>query len=1087
MPTRFSRLAALFGTAAAVALLHSLTGASPPPQEEGAFEPIFNGRDLTGWDGDPALWSVEDGAITGRTSADAPLSYNKFLIYRGEPVRNFELRAKFRLIGENNSGIQYRSTERPDVGEYSVAGYQADIHPNPDYLGMLYDERGRGIIAQSGQRVVVTPEGEKRVEGRVEGERPAVDLGEWNELSIVARGPRLVHRINGQTVVEVIDRQESERELEGLIALQVHAGPPMTVQFKDIELRRLPDGPGRGRGEDGRARQADPSKVVPASAEGPRATDPEALKVAEGFEVELLYSVPGQEQGSWVSMAVDPQGRLIVSDQYGKLYRVTPPPIGEPGGVVVEPIDVELGEAQGLLWAFDSLYVMVNRGGKYESGLYRVRDTDGDDMLDSVEQLRALEGGGEHGPHAIVPSPDGDSLFVVCGNGTRLTEYDATRVPPVWGEDQLLPRMPDGNGFMANVLAPGGCVYQVSPDGETWELVSIGYRNPYDLAFNRDGELFTYDADMEWDINTPWYRPTRINHVVSGSDYGWRNGAGKWPTYYLDSLPASVDIGPGSPTGITFGYGARFPARYQNALFICDWSYGKLYAVHLEPDGASYTGTAEEFLTGTPLPLTDLVINPADGAMYVTVGGRRTTSGLYRVTYTGDEPIRPEADSDAGAELREIRRRLEAYHGRRDSAAIDAIWSYLGHEDRFIRYAARVALEFQNGEFWHDRAVVEPDPQAAMNALLALIRVSSPDPEHRRPNDPPVDLELKERILDALDRVSAAWEAMTNSQKLDLLRVYAVLFNRMGPPDDEARAELISRFDASYPARSVELNAELTRLLVYLQAPEVASQAVALLEQAPTQEEQINLAQMLRVLKAGWTPELRERYFRWFTKAASYRGGSSFGNFVRNIKNDAVATLTDAERAALQPILEAQPDPSSTIPTVQRPFVKEWTLDELIPRLEEGLARGRDYDRGRRLFAETTCFACHRFAGEGGAVGPDLTGVAGRFSPRDLLESIVHPSKEISDQYQAITIATTDGRIVTGRIVNLNGDNLMIMTNMLDPNGLERVERSKIEELAPSPVSMMPEGLLNTMDEDEILDLLAYLLSRGDREAAMFE
>ncbi len=181
-------------------------------------------------------------------------------------------------------------------------------------------------------------------------------------------------------------------------------------------------------------------------------------------------------------------------------------------------------------------------------------------------------------------------------------------VPRDWGEDNLLPRMVDGRGFMTNEKAPGGFVCQVDPDGKNWQLVSMGYRNAYDLAVNRQGDLFTFDSDMEWDMSTPWYRPTRVNHVVSGSDYGYRNGAGKWPTYYFDSLPPVVNIGPGSPTGVTFGYGAKFPAKYQDALFLSDWSYGKLYAAHIKPEGSSYSAEFEEFVTGTPLPLTDVVI-----------------------------------------------------------------------------------------------------------------------------------------------------------------------------------------------------------------------------------------------------------------------------------------------------------------------------------------------------------------------------------------------------------------------------------------------------------------------------------------------
>ena len=122
---------------------------------------------------------------------------------------------------------------------------------------------------------------------------------------------------------------------------------------------------------------------------------------------------------------------------------------------------------------------------------------------------------------------------------------------------------------------------------------------------------------MEWDIGALWYRPTRVCHAVSGSDWGWRNGSAKWPVYFADTLPPVVNIGLGSPTGITFGYGAKFPAKYQNALFICDWTYGKMYAVSLASlTGASYTGTAEEFMPATPLPLTDAIINPHDGAMY---------------------------------------------------------------------------------------------------------------------------------------------------------------------------------------------------------------------------------------------------------------------------------------------------------------------------------------------------------------------------------------------------------------------------------------------------------------------------------------
>ncbi len=828
-------------------------------------------------------------------------------------------------------------------------------------------------------------------------------------------------------------------------------------------------------------------KPAPGKGRPPAATPAESLKVLKDFKAELLYSVPKEKQGSWVNLCVDPKGRLIVSDQYGSLYRVTPPPLGSKGAVKIETIDLPIGEAQGLLWAFDSLYVVVNKGAKYESGLYRVRDTDGDDRLDKVELLRKIpNGAGEHGAHAVLMSPDGKSLTVVCGDSAPvMNPLAGSRVPRVWGEDHLLPRMPDGNGFMRGVLGPGGSIYRVDPDGKDWELISTGYRNEFDAAYNRHGELFTFDADMEWDFNTPWYRPTRVCLASSGSEYGWRNGAGKWPPYYADSLPAVFNVGPGSPTGVTFGYAAKFPVKYQEAFFICDWSYGKLYAVHLTPDKSSYKGEIEEFVTGTPLPLTDVVINPKDGAMYFTIGGRKTQSGLYRVSYAGKEPTDPPRGDDAGADLRALRHRLESFHGRKDPKAVDAAWPYLKHEDRFIRFAARVALEHQDPAAWRERALSEKDPHSAITALLALVRVSSSDPFHRTKESPPVDEALKGRVFAALERLD--WDRLTEEQRVELLRVCEVALNRMGRPDPETRDQLIKRLDPHFPAKGREINAELCQLLVYLEAPGVAGRALRLMAEAPTQEEQMEYARSLRVLKTGWTPAQRQEYFSWYLKAANYKGGASFQGFLRMMKADAVATLTDKEKADLKSILEAKPLAPAPIVGKPRPPVKNWKLDELVPLVEKGLASRRDFDRGRRLFGEANCFACHRFDNEGGSNGPDLTGASGRFSIRDLLESIVEPSKVISDQYAAVQVTTTDGKVIVGRIVNLHDNNVVLNTNMLDPNALVNVDTRKIESKEISKVSMMPAGLLDTFREDEILDLVAFLLSRGDRNHKLFK
>lgn len=877
----------------------------------------------------------------------------------------------------------------------------------------------------------------------------------------------------------------------------------------------------------------------------PTATPADKIKVAKDFKVELLYSVPKDSQGSWVNLCTDPKGRLYVSDQYGPLYRITPPAVrGQESGVrsqgsgvrgqgkngssltpdsrpltpetKVERVPVELGEAQGLLWAFDSLYVVVNKGNKYECGLYRVRDTNGDDQLDEVKLLRKLEGGGEHGPHAVILAPDKKSLFVLCGNQTKMTELAGSRVPKHWGEDHLLPRMPDGRGFMAGVLGPGGCIYQVDPDGKDWVLFSTGFRNPFDIAFNRDGELFTYDADMEWDIGTPWYRPTRINHVTSGSEFGWRNGAGKWPAYYPDSLPGVVDIGPGSPTGICFGYGAKFPAKYQDALFICDWSYGKMYAVLLKEQGSSYTGDFEEFLSGNPLPLTDVVINPVDGAMYFAIGGRKTKSGLYRVTYAGSESTQPlptpavEAQGpvphsgrlpmlDAKVDLvkkaplptKETRRARkwveEKSHASSDfnrKALIEVTSDFLASDDRFLRAAARTAFEHVDPAIWRDQALSDHYPPTALAALLAIVRVSADDPQHHPKDARPVDEALKGRILDSLARFD--WNKLDETQRIELLRIYEILFVRMGKPNDTQRQRVLSLLDPHYPNKSRNVNAMLCEIMVYLEAPDVVKRTLAMLAAAPTQEEQMEYAKSLRVLKTGWTPEKRKEYFGWFRKTGNFAGGMSFQGFLDIIKKDAVATLTPEEQVVLKPILEAPPDTTPVVAQPSRPFVKKWTVADLDSAIATKL-KDRDFDRGRQIFGAANCFSCHRFANEGGSQGPDLTMAAGRFSPRDLLESIIEPSKEISDQYASVVINTIDGKMITGRIVNLDGNNLSILTNMLEPNKLTRVDVRRVETQDVSKVSMMPAGALECFKEDEILDLLAYLLSKGQRDGVMFK
>lgn len=820
---------------------------------------------------------------------------------------------------------------------------------------------------------------------------------------------------------------------------------------------------------------------------------PEDLKLPEGFRAELLYVVPRDSQGSWVSLTLDDRQRLIAGDQDGGLYRIE---IRDGAPPAVEALQTKVTQAQGLLHANGALYVVRNGNGN--NGLYRLRDRDGDGQYEEEELLRAIDGGGEHGPHAVIAAPDGSGLYIVGGNHTKIPDPETSRVPRLWQEDQLLPRMPDANGHAANVMAPGGWICRTDWDGKSWELISIGYRNTYDIAFNHAGELFGYDADMEWDVGMPWYRPTRVCHAVPGSEFGWRHGSGKWPAYYPDSLPAVVDIGPGSPTGVLFGYGSKFPAKYQRALYILDWTFGTMYAVHLTPQGATWSGEKEEFVAGKPLPLTDAVIRPADGAMYFLVGGRRTQSALYRVTWAGGETPPADPEPELTPEMR-LRRELEDLQTAAPSPeVVDRVWPALSHPDRFIRFAARTVLEFQPVALWKYRALAELNPDAAITSLLGLARAGSRE-----------DLE---RIVHALGRIS--WHSLSEEQQLALLRTYAVAFCRMGPPDDALKASLAARFDPLFPSQSAALNRELCAMLVYLDSRQVVAKAVALLaasaddshddlasadllqrsdsyatdilkaQRSRPNRQLIAYAYALRAADTGWTPELYKQFFQWFVTAGKYEGGNSLRGFIQNMRKEAIALAPDSLRPELESVSAGLLAPPAELPTPKGPG-RPWTIDEILSLTKDGI-RNRDFANGQRTFHAVLCSSCHRFGNEGGGVGPDITGAGNRYTLRDLLENIIEPSKVISDQYHSTLIEKQDGTSIVGRIMQEEGDKIAIAQNPLAPHDLTVINQSDVKSRSVYPVSAMPPALLNSLNQDEVLDLLAYLLSAGNPEDPAF-
>lgn len=823
---------------------------------------------------------------------------------------------------------------------------------------------------------------------------------------------------------------------------------------------------------------------------------PENFNVLPGFQVEKLFTVPRDKMGSWVCLTVDPKGRIIASDQGDKgLYRITPGTAD--ADTKVEKLPIKLTAAQGLLFAFGHLYVCCNGGPG--SGLYRVKYDSSKDEYGAVEKLKEFRGGGEHGPHALRLTPDGKGIFVSCGNHTLPPDkFDHSRLPRNWSEDHILPRQWDANGHARGILAPGGWIARTDPDGKTWEIFTAGYRNQYDFALNAEGEMFVYDADMEWDVGTPWYRPTRVNHATSGSELGWRSGTGKWPSYYVDSLPAAVDIGPGSPVGVEFGYGAKFPAKYQKALYILDWTFGTIYAIHLTPHLSTYKAVKEEFVSRTPLPLTDAVVS-TDGALYFAIGGRNAQSELFRVTYVGKDSTEPAIYRDAEFSVnREKRRRIEELHkpAQNPEAVSKGLIEHLSDPDRFIRYAARVALEHQPATTWEDAILKATHPDTLITGAVAIAHQSNKARQGE--------------LLAALNKLDFA--KLELRQQLDLLRAYALVFLRMGEPDKTTASTVATKLDPFYPSSSDDLNRELCQLLVYLKSPTVIEKTTQLLKlpskpspnpglhdllarnkgyataieamiRNGADQQKFSYLFSLRNAKEGWTMEQRKVYFASVNEARSKSGGNSYQGFLNNMEREAFDNASEADRLAIEAAGLRKPFKPKELPKPVGPG-KDWTTADVMA-LQDKLTN-RSFSNGQKMFGAARCVVCHRFYGEGGATGPDLTQSAGRFGFKDMAEAILEPNKVISDQYKASVVTTLSGKKYTGKLLVDNPQGVQILTDPEDSTKLVEIKRADVEEVKPSAISLMPADLLKPLNEEEVKDLMAYLLSRGDPTNAMF-
>ena len=380
-----------------------------------------------------------------------------------------------------------------------------------------------------------------------------------------------------------------------------------------------------------------------------------------GFVIERMN--PPDKGDSYVVITFDSLGRLVVSKELDfprMLLDNNKDGIYESEKIISEKVR----NCQGLWFDGRTLYAacaMVptpeqvaaapppppggGRGGpniNNRAGIFRMEDTNGDDVMDTFETLAMAGSIQEHGPHAIRRRPDG-GFSVIVGNNETIADAALDLTSPVLKDKdaQFLPYF--ANFGQSSREGAHSAIFDWDPASKKFRVFAGGNRNAYDYGYNLTGEAFLFDSDMEWDIGLPWYREVRTAHQILNGNQGYKNGSGKYPPYYIDSLPPTRDLGRGSPVGVEFYTSYAYPREFFDNIFEADWSRGRLLYTALTPSGATYTARADraEFVHGEPFNITDVEVGP-DGMMYFTTGGRSTTGGLWRLRFTGTVPAAPD-------------------------------------------------------------------------------------------------------------------------------------------------------------------------------------------------------------------------------------------------------------------------------------------------------------------------------------------------------------------------------------------------------------------------------------------------------------
>jgi putative heme-binding domain-containing protein len=916
---------------------------------------------------------------------------------------------------------------------------------------------------------------------------------------------------------------------------------------------------------------------------------------------------PATRTDSYVAMTFDSRGRLAVSKEadFPRLL------LDKDGDGVLEServVSEHVRDCQGLWFDGPALHgacamadpnaPRVRGGNAAPAGIFRMEDTDGDDVADTFETLAIAGTMGEHGPHAIRRSASG-TWMVMMGNAATIFDPYLDFTSPVLRnvDGQFLPYMPIGGRSDRQGVHSG--LFEWDGAQRKFRVFSGGNRNTYDFAFNLAGEAFLFDSDHESDIGLMWYRPVRTLHHVLNGDYGYRDGSGRYPTYYIDSLPAARDVGRGSPVGVETYQSYAYPAEYFDNLLEADWSRGRILYTALTPNGATYAGRSDlpEIVHGEPLNVTDLEVGP-DGMLYFSTGGRNTHGGVYRLRYTGARPSPPDltgilaavrqaqplsswgwaaiervkatmGETVFGAELERLARNTNAAapdrarslyelqrHGpapgaallaalaadasaevraavmfmagfqragavrataaaglkdidpvvrrraaealmrlgqspdRRSLAPVEDIYALLADRDRFVRWAGRILLEYTPRATWEARALADDNPASAPEALVAWARTADPVRESNRVPNLQAGLERQLTLMQQVD-----WPAD------DLLRLYRAfmlttsLMRGAAGHSAASRARIHAAVTSRFPSNDERLNREVAQLIAYAGQPGAIDQLLDAMPKGNTNQElTMHYLYALRAITAGWTIDQKERLAEVLGRTSRWRGGHSYASVLAlyfeafdplyaapeekamlYARAPDFAPLTQAELAA--PVAGrgggggGRGAPAPVVRrTANRQMNKGEMFDEVIytPRTEQP-----NVEAGRAIF-EASCASCHRIGGVGnnhGVAALDLTAPARTVRRRDLLESIMFPSRQVPPDLRSTIVTLNSGDTVRGLVVRETPRASTILRSDGTTTEIAKPVRSRTRELS----TIMLDALTDTMSQTQLTNLLAFL------------